>query len=130
MPQRRDPDLDAQSFPAALLELRQGKIGLLGDPPAQLRFMRPQPGAAIAAHLLGPAVAALLILLPEALHAFAADAEALADFAGVFAARPCRNDALPQICAQWSQGWILMGPTMPNRPSCVYLNRKCSRARA
>ena len=41
-----------------------------------------------------PAVAALLILLPEALHAYAAETETLANFARTFAVRPRRDDAL------------------------------------
>jgi len=99
VPQRGDPNRDAQSFPAALLEFCQGQISLLGDPPTQGLLMRSKPGAAVTANLLGPAMAGELVLLPEALHALPADSEALANLAGAFAARSRRDDALTQILA-------------------------------
>ena len=40
MPEGGDPDLDAQLYPAALLELDQRQVRLPGDPPAQGPFMR------------------------------------------------------------------------------------------
>jgi len=40
-------------------------------------------------------MADLLMLLPEALHAFPADLETPENFARAFAARPLRDDALP-----------------------------------
>lgn len=56
-PKRSNSDLDAQLFPAALLEFSQGQISLLGDPRPQDRLMRSQTGATIAANLLRPAMA-------------------------------------------------------------------------
>ncbi len=48
--------------------------------------MGPQPRAPVPANLLGPAVAAPLVLIPEPLYAFATDPKALANLPGARAA--------------------------------------------
>jgi hypothetical protein len=95
VPQRGNPDRDAQLLPAAPLEFGQGQIGLRGDLPAQSPLMRTQAGAAIAADLLGPVVSVAPVLVPKSLHDLAAHAKPLAHFAWARALVARGNDALP-----------------------------------
>jgi hypothetical protein len=95
MPQGIGPDLDLEAFLTALLQLPQREINLLGQPPAQDPVVLLQTAAAVAANLLRPALAGLAVLLPEALHTAATDAEAPTNLPDPFTLFPCPNDALP-----------------------------------
>ena len=126
MPQGGDPDLDPQLLPAALLQFRQGQIGLPGDPPAQGPLMRAQPRPAIAPDLFGPAVPHQTMLLPKPLHTFPTDPEALTNLPGASTAFARGNDARTQIFAQRPHDEILMHLTLRQLSVCGYLNRKRS----
>jgi hypothetical protein len=97
MPQRIGPDLDLELLLTALLQLPQGEIDLLGQPPAQEPVMLLQTAATVAANLFRPTLARLGVLLPEALDTAATDAEAPANFPDTFTLFPRPNDALTQV---------------------------------
>src|SRR5580698_3481463 len=100
MPQGGQADRDLQLFPAAALQLVQRQVRLRPDPTPQGPVVLFQTGTTIAADLLGPTGAGPAVLVPKAFHAFAADPETPADFAGAFSTRAGGDDALTQILAQ------------------------------
>ena len=46
------------------------------------------------------------VLLPESLHGFSTDLKALANLSSAFAFFLCRNNAVAQIMAVWSHGFL------------------------
>jgi len=94
MPQGIGPDLDLEAFPAALLQLPQREINLLGQPPAKEPVVLLETAAAVAANLFRPTLARLGVLLPEALHTAATHTEAPTNLPDAFTLFPCPNDAL------------------------------------
>src|SRR5688572_18806900 len=112
MPQRRETDLNIELVLAALLQFHQGQIRLLGDPALQPFLMFLQTRFAVAANLLRSAMPARAVLVPESLHAFATDAEALTDLASASALRPRLDDTFTQILTQRPHKFVLMRPDL------------------
>ena len=112
MPQRRETDLDLELGLAALLQFDQSQIRLLGDPSLQPFLMLLQPGFAVAANLLWPAMSARAVLVPESLHALATHAEALTDLARASALRARLDDTFTQIPTQRPHKFVLMRPPL------------------
>lgn len=108
MPQRREADLNIELVLAALLQFDQGQIRLLSDPSLQPFLMFLEPRFAVAANLLWPAMSARAVLLPESLHAFATDTEALTDLASASALRARLDDTFTQIPTQRPHKFVLM----------------------
>ena len=94
MPQGIGSDLDLELLLTALLQLTQGEIDLLGQPPAQEPVVLLQPAAAVAANLFRSTLARLDVLLPEALYTAATNAEAPTNLPDTFTLIPRLNDAL------------------------------------
>ena len=99
MPQRGDADGDVELFPTPLLQLPQRQIGLCDNPTAQGSVVLFQTGTTVTADLFGLAHPGQAVLLPKALHAFAADPKTLAHFAGSLSASARGDDPKSQILA-------------------------------
>src|SRR5208283_1411502 len=84
-----------------------------------------QAGAPVTADLFGPAFAGQTVLLPKALHAFAADAKTPANFAGALPALPRGDDPLSQILTQRPHNSLFIKEKIAGFTKYVYLNRKC-----
>lgn len=97
MPQRREADLNIELLLAALLQLDQGQIRLLGDPSLQPFLMLPQARFAVTANLLRPAMSARAVLVPKSLHAFATHAEALTHFPSASTLGARLDDTFTQV---------------------------------
>ena len=111
MPQGIEADVHIELFPAALLQLPQCDIDLFREPAAQPPFMLLQTAAAITTNLFRLALATALVLLPETLHAAAADSETSAHFADTFTFFPRPNDTQTQILAEWSHEFFFIPET-------------------
>ena len=97
VPEPGEANRDRQFCPAALLQFHQCQVRLPLDPLAQRLLVFAQAGPAVAADLLGSAMAPLLLLLPEPRHAAATHAKAPADFARAFVFSARCEDPFPQI---------------------------------
>ena len=102
MPQGIESNLQPEALLAALLHLTQRDVDLSGEPPTKETVMALQAAAAITSDLLRPAMAAFLMLPPEALHTTAADPEALGNLADSLTFFPSPRNTLTQILTQWS----------------------------
>src|SRR5580698_6188697 len=102
MPEGVDAYAHSELLLAAFPKLHQSGVRLLRDPATQRAGVLLEPRLAVAAHLLGPNVALRAVQLPEALHALAADPEALAHLARAFPGFARRDNPAPKILTQGS----------------------------
>lgn len=124
MPERCGTNLDLQSLPDELPQLRQSRVIVLLNPSLELSLMTFQPRSQITAHLLGRNRTLLLLQLEESLDTPLAYPEQFRHLHCRMSCFPGLYHSTPQIIVQWSHP-----SSIARKLKRDYLNRKCSKVR-